>query len=676
MRRGGRAVVGCIGALLCTACGDPTGGHPQGECDAAHACEAACCADGEQCMAGVCVAPDRQCIYIPKPGDFEAPERAWWWPYEDADGRVRRSIEAPDFNEVMSTPVVLRAHGRAHPDEPPTVFFNSFADGGGPSAEGVLRAVRGDTGEPVWSATDPSARVNGVSSPAAGDLLGDGNIEIVTGAWDPAAGEFAGLVAFRADGTVLWRAPGLDVGWGGPAIADLDGVPPAEVLIGSTVLDGATGRVLCAGDSQSIGGNGIGPLSTAADLDGDGRLELIAGNQAWRFSRDAAGGGRCEKLWPRVRLKDGQFTRDGFPAVAQIFDDPKLPVTQGRPQVAVVTHGTVRVQDWTGGILWDPMHLPGGGLGGPPTIADFDGDGKPEIGVAGQRTYTVFKPGVGILWSMPTQELSSSVTGSSVFDFDGNGRPEVVYADECYVHVYDGATGQEVFSAPNASCTAYEMPVVADVDGTGAAGLLVPRNDICRITCPWGEHQGSGMHGLALLRSPTDAWVSTRAVWNEHTYHLTNVGDFGEVPAHEPRAWGAGAPNSVRQNYQGTGTFAAPDLRIVRTHLDGSGCPAVLHLVAEVANTGARAVRAGTPVAFYALDTSPPSLLGVVFVNQPLRPGDHATAVLDWQGPPRVNAVPVRAVAGDPGTGRLVHHECDETNNAADFGGVACHEAG
>jgi len=501
---------GCV----CTTSGGVTS-CSQAVCPADRECNSVCCGDGQQCVSGECVAAGGACVYIPKPGEFEAPERAWWWPYRDAAGRVLRRVDAPGFTQVMSTPVVVPLHGRA--DEPPAVIFNSFATGGGPACEGVLRAVRGDTGSPIWSATDPSARVNGVSSPAAGDLLGDGRIEIVAGAWDPAAGQHGGLIAFRSNGSVMWRTPGLEVGWGGPAIADLDGVPPAEVVVGSAVVDGATGAILCPGDPNSIGGNGIGPLSTAMDIDGDGRPEIVAGNQAWKFERNPDGTARCTPMWGRARLKSGAFTRDGFPAVAQIFDDLALRTTQGRPQVAVVTRGTVRVQDWTGGILWDPVGLPGGGLGGPPTIADFDGDGRPEIGVAGQSRYTVFKPGRGVLWTVPTQDVSSSTTGSSVFDFDGNGRPEVVYADECFVHVFDGATGLEVFSAPNSSCTAYEMPVVADADGSGAAGLLVPSNDICRIQCPWGSHQSAAMRGLALYKSPSDSWVATRPFWNQHT---------------------------------------------------------------------------------------------------------------------------------------------------------------
>ena len=656
----------------------------QGVCSPALICDGVCCPSGDICANGSCVSATNQCLYVPGPGDFEAPVKAWWWPYEDVDRQKERPIELPQFDQVMSTPVVVRLHGPAHPKDPPAVVFSTFVDGGTTDVEGVLRAVRGDTGAPLWTVTDPALRVNAVSSPAAGDLDGDGEVEVVTGGWDPTGGNAGGLIAFRSDGTLYWRAPGLYVGWGGPAIADLDGDGRPEVVIGNTVLDGQTGRVRCTGGDSGIGDNGEGPLSIVADLDGDGIPEIVTGDMAYHLTKDAQGHDVCQRLWPdAIRTRAGTRLWDGFPAVADLYDNPQVRTTVGKAEVAVVSKGTVRVQDWTGGIVMNPVKLPTGGQGGPPTIADFDGDGQAEIGVAGLGSYTVFKPGRpgNILWSVKTQDFSSSVTGSSVFDFDGNGRAEVVYADECYVHVFDGVTGFEEFSAPSSSCTAYEMPVVADVNGDGAADLLVGGNDKCSITCPWGTHHQGQLHGLSLFVSPSDSWVGSRPVWNEHSYHVTNVGDFGEIPAHEKPNWGPGTKNSFRQNEQGTGTFWAPNLQVTHIRVDGDQCPEELTLYATVKNTGSRAVRAGLHVAFY--DDDDPagrSLLGVATVNQPLPPGASAEVALPWQGPPRVHPVHVTVVADDPGipgkTPPGEHHECNENDNSADFGQVMCHEAG
>lgn len=651
-------------------------------CPAERLCGQSCCGATDTCANEQCVAATngQECIYIPGPGEFEAPARVWWWPFEDAEGKVRQKIEMPDFNQVMSTPTVVRLR----PTDPvPSVVFGSYKSGGSPVAEGVLRIIRGDTGQAVLSVTDPELRINGVSSIAVGDINGDGEVNIVAGAYDPANTGFDhGLIAFRADGTLLWRRPDIFVGWGGAAIAELDGVPPAEVIIGNTILDGATGRVRCSGGWTGKGDNGVGPLSAVVDIDGDGKPEIVTGNMAYRLEQDGGGNDVCRRVWPTMmKFKGGDPMGDGFVAVGDIYDDPAVRTTVDAPEIVVVSSGHVRVHDWTGGILMNPVAIPGGGLGGPPTIADFNGDGKAEIGVAGLQSYTVFKPGRpgNILWTVPTQDVSSSTTGSSVFDFDGNGRAEVVYADECYVHVYDGATGMEIFQAPNTSCTAYEMPVIADVTGDGAAALLVGGNSECSISCPYGSHRSAQLAGLHAYKSPSDAWVASRPVWNQHTYHVTNVGDNGEIPYPEERHWGPDTRNSFRQNYQGEGVFDAPDLRVERVRLDGRQCPTSLVIVAEVENVGARAVRAGLPVAFYEETSTGRELLGTTTLPVMLLPGQRAEASLDWVGPPRINAARVVVVADDDGaallpTGR--HKECNEDNNEGLVEEVMCREAG
>src|SRR5207249_2276454 len=106
----------------------------------------------------------------------------------------------------------------------------------------------------------------------------------------------------------------------------------------------------------------------------------------------------------------------------------------GQPEVVVVRLGTVRVQTVTGDVVFGPIAIPGGGRGGPPTVADFDGDGRPEIATAALQRYAVFDPDCrgaplpsgceaeGVRWTRPNQDASSNVTGSSVFDFNGDGR--------------------------------------------------------------------------------------------------------------------------------------------------------------------------------------------------------------------------------------------------------------
>ena len=128
----------------------------------------------------------------------------------------------------------------------------------------------------------------------------------------------------------------------------------------------------------------------------------------------------------------------------------------------------------------------------------------PEVGVASQSAYSVWKPGRGWIWSSETFDCSAN-TGSSVFDFEGKGEATVVYSDQCFFHVFDGKSGQPLITEPNFSCTAYEMPIVADIDGTGRAKILVPNNNICNYVCPWTPSLGlTDYVGLKALASPSD----------------------------------------------------------------------------------------------------------------------------------------------------------------------------
>jgi hypothetical protein len=130
--------------------------------------------------------------------------------------------------------------------------------------------------------------------------------------------------------------------------------------------------------------------------------------------------------------------------------------------------------------------------GGPPVIADFDNDGRPEVGIAGGSRFRVFDldckgPGNGceaanVRWSKPSQDATSRQTGASVFDFDGDGQAEAIYADECFLRVYNGKTGEVLFSTPRTSGTWYENPVVADVDRDDHAEIVI--NSAYHVPCP------------------------------------------------------------------------------------------------------------------------------------------------------------------------------------------------
>src|SRR2546427_495287 len=608
--------------------------QPDGTCRAVQpvtqptACANVSCPAGNFCSNGQCIPATAQCkradpacIFIPH-GSFEPPARAWWWPFTTPLGpdeathtlNVRADLEYPDFVQVMSTPVVIRLHPK---DAEPAVVFNSFSLGGAGAlveTQGVLRAVRGSDGSPIWTAPDHmwshmEQSVNGNSGIAAGDCMGTGEVCFITGGWNPYdipcdpkrpkvdcdptlkpghAHERGGLIAFGSDGRFLWVNPGASLWWGAPAIARLLGPQgPAQV---------ATERL--AGHRELAG------------------LRRLVGAHARRSAPAGRGG------------------------------EPRF----------------LRIHDWTGGLLLNriplPQHATGPGCdapynpGGPPTIADFDGDGLPEIGVASQSAYSVWKPGQGWIWSSETYDCSAN-TGSSVFDFEGKGQATVVYSDQCFFHVFDGKSGQALISEANSSCTAYEMPIVADIDGTGRAKVLVPNNNVCKYPCAWGRQDQHFNVGLKALKSPNDKWVNTRSVWNEHTYHVSNVNLDGTLPFPETNSWAPGQSNSYRQNVQGQGMFSSPDLSICAVDADMTTCRAGAALVSAVVyNGGALVSQPGVTVDFYVvLENGQTAHLGQTATTRSLKPGDSETVSVPWNTPPQTQAGQVTAGGDEQGVG-------------------------
>ncbi len=616
----------------------------------------ACCGSTQVCYLAACTVPGPACsLSMPCPmGQLCDPSISRCLPRGPAgacefhpDGGAVSPTTLWDFvppdpyTQVMMTPAVVDVNGDGVPD----VLANFFTVATGYNGDGVMRALSGDDGHVLWTTPDDATNhVHPPASLAVARLDATGPMQVIT------VSATGALVSFDAKtGTLLWTshdAMGAAVlcnaNWGGPAIADLDSDGTAEVICGLEVFD-STGLVKW---NKGLGAGPIGPISIAVDLDGDGQLDLTDGQSALRFDGSPLG-------WTGSG-------RAGFPAAGDFVDATGTPGQDGKVELVVVSGGTVAlVNGQTGELLTPPALIPswdgtkcvqtdGGmaGSGGPPTVADFDGDHLPEVGVAALQCYSEFKlTGSGatlawrVVWSNQTQDRSSSVTGSSVFDFNGDGRAEVVYADEIALHVYDGQSGQEIFHRSHCSGTTYEYPLVVDVNGNGRADIVVPENTYAAAGLGCDPSVEPGIH---VFHDALDQWVNTRPVWNQHGYDVTNVCDgidqvcggtgaagnvLGRVPLHEPKNWafanstaaGARPLNNFRQNVQGEGVFDAPDLLV--KDLAFAGCPTSVVISARVENQGALGVLPGLKVAFY-LDGMPRTLIGVASTTQPLLPGD------------------------------------------------------
>ena len=441
---------------------------------------------------------DDECVRRTTPGVFLPEVQCEWLGPPPGD-------PWPEHRNVLSTPMVIDFAGGSDPElsRPSIVFISyNFNDGGALSCVGtnsayygVIRVIDGRTCAQTASIAEPTALAS--TSLALGDLDGDGLAEIV------GAVIGGGLAAWTGDGAggfrLHWRtastfAAGL-CDWAGPSLHDLDDDGFPEVLFYGAVFDALGNSITEVLGPLSSGGS-TGYIPIVADVDTDGAPELVHGSAIWGWNAGARTWVQESTLGAPAQTAVADLGTFGFDPAADTRG-----VLDGIAEVVAVGQGRLRVHTLAGRVIYEAA-LPGGGQGGPPTIADFDGDGRAEMATAGAAAYTVFdldcRPGVGdvdamlcsslttdgILWSRPSQDASSNVTGSSVFDFEGDGRAEAVYADECFTRVYDGVNGQVVYSRYRTSCTWYENPVVADVDGDYNAEIVVPSNSNCSVSCP------------------------------------------------------------------------------------------------------------------------------------------------------------------------------------------------
>ncbi|MEM9696082.1 MAG: VCBS repeat-containing protein, partial [Myxococcota bacterium] len=421
------------------------------------------------------------------------------------------------------------------------------------------------------------------------------------------------------------------------AIADVWGATAGDAPGPANVLDGEPELVLIEGGDLYIYAIGVTPPANPGD---DYQVTFNQRGAARNMPGSGNGGA------PNVDDFDG----DGFPevgtaaAAGYVVFDLQDPVAGSCPawtsfqdnQASNPRSPSPGVTSCTSDADCNP------GAGG---VADYDFACN-EAGNSGAGECICLHNG----WQRITQDGSSAVTGSSVFDFNGDGAAEVVYNDECHFRVYEGLGGEELFLEPSEGRTRIEYPIVADVDNDGNAEIIFASSNessFCtntsqsancstnpadgnfeELVCPsFGEPfgqscvgsdcsivppAGSGIsnirdvfnNGIEVWGDPSDRWVSARRVWNQYSYHVTNISESGVVPRFEPNSWqplGSRFYNTYRSQPRSFGV--APDLTVDLIQLSSpdAACgqlSTTLTISVQISNVGDLRVGAGVPVAF------------------------------------------------------------------------------
>lgn len=305
-------------------------------------------------------------------------------------------------------------------------------------------AVRFPPGDPVVT--------SGYNAPAFGDLDGDGRQDLVVGvlggAYDPNHTSVVNLhyYAGSPDGRFARRTgqllPVLDIGSESvPALLDLDGDGDLDLLLGSKIdpLRRSTGlihRLENVGTARRPAFRMTGQLPIAgayhlapagADLDGDGRAELVVGS----FGASVA--------WYRDgRLVDSALVTiprgsNTTPALGDLDGDGDLDLLVGEASGALNhfrNDGTPTAPRFV--LVSETFEGIDVGRRSAPTLADLDGDGDADLLVgsddeglqlfrnAGSRTVPRFVRDTTFRLDLPP------ISAPAVGDLDGDGVPEIV----------------------------------------------------------------------------------------------------------------------------------------------------------------------------------------------------------------------------------------------------------
>jgi len=370
-------------------------------------------------------------------------------------------------------------------------------------------------------------------NPALGDIDDDGLVEIVTSGPDAVA-------AFENDGTLKWVSSTVwaaDEYISAVALADLDNDGDVEIIAGAAVYDHTGQHLWTAASGYLDLSASLLPATVnataAADLDGDGDLEVVLGHSAYHHDGS--------------EYYRAQGIGNGFPQIANLDDDPHPEVLiTNMAGITMLEHdGQVKYKDLT------PTGVPGIGTSWirPATVHDFDGNGVAEFASSSATNYTVYNGDATIVWSAFVND-GSGIAAGTAFDFLGDSKAEAMYADESTFYIYNDQ-GMPYLAVPRSSQTAIEYPTVADLDNDGSAEIAV----VSMI----GQGTPQTAPTVQVIRDKDDRWIQARRIWNQHTYHVTNVLEDGRIPQFEHPSWkGLNTFRTQAQIHAGGGTCQPP----------------------------------------------------------------------------------------------------------------------
>ena len=604
--------------------------------------------------------------------------------------------------------------------------------------DGSIRIFNAETCEELQAI--PNSDVgSGSDQISLADLDGDGKIEIISNShdkittfkWDDKQKKYVN--GWTSSGCGGKKA------WGGASIHDINGDGKPEILYQQYVLQGEDGKCLNP-KAQNTGFGGVtiaGDLDLDGSVEAitsSGIVRWDSKKNSWEKAYDFAIDGETFAFadfgTPGDKPESFDFTKldgkaevvasgesisiytlsgqkvftvnsgqAGAPTIGD-FDADKLPeiAVGGKNKYSVFdpqcTEKNDKCQDkYT---LWSIKSQDADNTVSSSSLFDFDGDGQAEV-VYSDECFTRIldgKNGEVLFSSYRMSKIDREYP--TISDMDKDESVEIVImansvAPGCTQidELHHGVKCVENGDCFSQKCVDGYCRCTSDdqcnwqYDSEGklmqqyqCTTPLAPQKESDGKVCRAYHRNGDSHQGLVVLRDRLDRWVSSRDIWNQHAFSITNINPDGSVPALSSwkQNFTDATMNNYRKNIEGVrGANTAPDITGKFTDaasvcgIDKNG---TITLNAVVCNRGTKMVARKMPATFYQIqENGDKTLLCTSYTTENVPIGGCLPVSCEIQS--KVSDK-ILLVVNDDGKGGKTTVECNESNNTDEIEITGC----